>query len=307
MAYQLPGYGYSVPRINPGRDTLGTNSLQGSTSTNKLNPYWKKEKSNLDQMLHNRLCAEATDIKGATAMYYVMSLDKGHPTLQEKPVRTILRTFEIPVTGESMMQGDNYLYSKHMIMGTDEFPIFIHRTQFFEHNMINMLEYGEQPTSASNLHNIWDTQSGVYFGIDGSNVSGIHNQFFYKGYIKSQIYPKAGDLIKLKFEDSLYEIMDVSDKVSEDQFAQAKYWFKIYLKAFRDNASDVANNVVNDTKDLGYVDDKFNNHMDAILSVNRGVRETKDEVLYRPDIISPSAVGITDQPRAQGPEIFGGW
>lgn len=301
MAYGIPGYGYSVPKQVPDRDTLGSNAMSGSLTSNRLNPQWKKERSYYDQMLHNRLCAEATDIKGATAMYYVTSLDEGHPINREKPVKTILRTFEIPVAGENLLQGDNYQYTRFMITGMDEFPIFIHRTQFFEHNMINILEAGGSPIASASAHNIWEAQKGT-------------TEFFYKGFNRSQIYPKAGDLIKLKFEDSLYEIMDVSDKVAEDQFSQSKYWFKIFLKAFRDSGNDISQNAIDDTKDLGYINQKFNQHMNAILGVSNNVDAVKDEVLYRPSFIPSAAAdrevpgaGITDQPRAQGPEIFGGW
>jgi hypothetical protein len=301
MNYGIPGYGYSTPRQVPDRDTLGANAMSGSLTSNRFNPSWKKERSYLDQMLHNRLCAEATDIKGAVGMYYVTSLDVGNPITKEKPIKTILRNFEVPVAGEGMMQGDNYQYTRFMITGMDEFPVFLHRTQFFEHNMINILEAGGTPTSAQSVHNIWDSQKGT-------------TEFFYKGFTKAQIFPKAGDLIKLRFEDSLYEIMDVSDKVSEDQFSQSKYWFKIFLKAFRDNGIDVSANVNNDTKDLGYVDQKFNQHMNAILGVGDDVKVAKDEVLYRPEFIPPVAAdrelpgkGITDQRKAQGPDAFGGW
>ena len=293
MAYGIPGYGYGSAKQVPSRDILGPNAMSGSTTSNRFNPYWRKENSFEDQMLHNQLIAEASDIKGAAAMYYITSLEQDSPIFQEDRMRNVERTFEIRVCGDGVIQGDNYQYSKFMIMGMDEFSVFIHRTQFFEHNMINLLENGIQPASAG-VHNIWGAQRG-------------YSATFYKGFAASQIYPKAGDLLKLNFEESLYEVTDISDKVAEDQFSQAKYWFKVYLKPFRDDGRDVSQTISADPKDSGYIESKFNNHMDALLGVGDGVKEKKDEVLYRPPSVPDEVNGITDQPSAQGPDVFGGW
>ena len=91
MAYGIPGYGYGVPSQRPDRDTIGSTAMSGSTSTNRYNPQWRKENSYYDQMLHNRLMGEATDIKGAAAMYYVTSLEKDHLVFQEEIGRASCR------------------------------------------------------------------------------------------------------------------------------------------------------------------------------------------------------------------------
>lgn len=277
-----------------------------------FNPSFMLHNKFADQSLYNNLSAQYIEQNGVQCIYYVSTLSKTKkPVFIGNQTQHIVRSFHMKVSGDSIIQPELIKMSRFGATGLDQTSMVIHQEVFFKHNMRNLKENGIAPTMDPNKHNPWISQRG-------------YADFNYRGYSAEQIFPKAGDLIKPEWIETLYVIDSVNTKISDQSFLQRSYYFKLSIREYHDDHRNVSDDVkIESTNTEGYVQNKFD--QDIVLDVgpvidngpvdNPEYKDTtkfwndlnnKDDVLYRPDTVLPEVKNISNSSR-YGKKPFAEW
>ena len=231
--------------------------------------------------------------QGTLYKYYTTSLNVNNtPLFHEDSNREVERVFDLPVLMGFNPQ--NELYSRFGIQYTTKQEIYVHMGLFLELNYRSLRELGIKPTCDPNEHNpIW-YQRG-------------YEDFRYYGYTAAQIFPKAGDLLKLEFNNILYQVDSVVDEIPEFEYKWRKYWWKLYLDTAMDNGKKVSEEVLNAPDQENFINKLFGknimsadsngtNQTDNMLAVNHTIDELKKDVLFRPPEVDKCVQDITNDP-----------
>ena len=161
--------------------------------------YNRRHNAFRDQERYNVMSRAFVNRQGTLYKYYTTSLKVNNtPLFHEDSNREVERVFDLPVLMGFNPQ--NELYSRFGIQYTTKQEIYVHMGLFLELNYRSLRELGVKPACDPNEHNpIW-YQRG-------------YEDFRYYGYTAAQIFPKAGDLLKLEFNNILYQVDSVVDEI----------------------------------------------------------------------------------------------
>lgn len=285
---------------------------QYNNITDSFNPYFQTHNKFANQSLYNNLARQYVEQKGAQMIYYVTNIStrKKTPFIGTQ-TQDVLRSFHVKVVGDTVVQPELMKFSKFGSLGLDETSVIIHKDMFFIHNLRNLRENGIEPEMDPTKHNPWISQRG-------------YSDFNYHGYSAKQIFPKAGDLIKPEWIEELYVLVDVNEKIPELSFSLRGYYFKLGLKAYKDDHRNITQDAnIESMNTNNYISEKFDqgNSVEVGTTVNNGPIEnpeydgtdmfwkkldTKDDVLFRPEQVPPETKNISNHPK-YGQRPFGTW
>jgi hypothetical protein len=257
-----------------------------------VSSYFRRHNGFKDQERHNRIARNFSLRQGTFVKYYATSYDPTSDALyHEDNNRTVERYFDVPVM--LTFQPENEIYSRFGIQHLDEFEVHVHMSLFMELQYASLRKMCVEPACSSTEHNpVW-SQRG-------------YEAFRYHGYSAAQIFPKAGDLLKIEAFDTLYEIESVKDAAPEYQHRWRKYWWKLFLTPAMDNGKTVDAEVLNDPEQEGFINDlmgtmnnngsvvdQFGNPVGNVFDVSSSVDELKKSVLFRPPEVNESVSDIS--------------
>lgn len=255
-----------------------------------------KDQNRYDIMARANVLRQGTYYK-----YYTTTFDvSNNPLFKEDSNRIVDRVFDLPV--HMGFNPQNELYSRFGIQFTTKQEIYVHMGLFLESNYASLRRAGIKPLCDPKEHNpIW-YQRG-------------YEEFRYYGYTASQIFPKAGDKMKLEFNNVLYNVDSVVDELPEFEYKWRKYWWKLYLDTALDNGTQVSDDVLNDADQENFINNLLgrnslgnsdtptdpnasSNPLDSgyIFDVSKTIDELKKDVLYRPPEVDKCVQDITNDP-----------
>lgn len=280
-----------------------------------FSPAFNTHNKFADQSLYNNLSAQYFEQNGVQCIYYVstISTTKKAPFVGNQ-TQGIYRSFHTKIVGDSIIQPELIKFAKFGASGLDQTSLVLHREVFFKHNARNLRERGIKPDLDPNKHNPWISQRG-------------YADFNYEGYSAAQIFPKAGDLIKPEWIETLYVIDSVNTKLSDQSFMQRSYYFKIAIREYHDDHRNIDPSLATESTNTGnYIEEKFdqtttldvgplvdNGPIDKINNPDYGDTDkfwkdigTKDDVLYRPPEVPDNEKNISNS-KKYGQTRFGKW
>ncbi len=261
--------------------------------------YNRRHNAFRDQERYNVMSRAFVNRQGTLYKYYTTSLNVNNtPLFHEDSNREVERVFDLPVLMGFNPQ--NELYSRYGIQYTTKQEIYVHMQLFLELNYRSLRELGVKPACDPNEHNpIW-YQRG-------------YEDFRYYGYTAAQIFPKAGDLLKLEFNNILYQVDSVVDEIPEFEYKWRKYWWKLYLDTAMDNGKTVSEEVLNSPDQENFINKLFGRNVmgsstdgtdpnsnatqgSNMLAINDTIDELKKDVLFRPPEVDKCVQDITNDP-----------
>lgn len=256
-----------------------------------LSTYFRRHNGFKDQERYNRVSRNFTIRQGTFVKYYATSYDPmSDPLYHEDNNRAVERYFDVPMM--LTFQPENELYNRFGIQHMDEFEVHLHMSLFMELQYASLKRAGVEPACSQTEHNpIW-SQRG-------------YEAFRYYGYSAQQIFPKAGDLIKIEAFDTLYEIESVKDAAPDHQHRWRKYWWKLFLKDAMDTGKSVSPDVLNDPEQEGFINtlmgtqsstgitDVLGNSIGWPFDASCAVDQLKKDVLFRPPEVDNSVTDIS--------------
>lgn len=280
--------------------------------TDSFNPYFQLHNKFANQSHYNNIARQYVEQKGAQAIYYITTLKTAKkPVFIGNQIQDVVRVFHTKVCGDTVVQPELMKLSKFGPLSLDETSVIIHKDMFFIHNLRNLRENGIEPDFDPAKHNPWVAQRG-------------YSDFNYHGYSAAQIFPKAGDLMKPEWVEELYVITDVNEKIPELSFSLRGYYFKLGLKAYKDDHRNISPDVKTDSMNTGgYIQQKFDqgNSVEVGSTVNDGPIanndynntdlffnkiDNKDDILFRPEEVPDGTKNITNHPK-YGKKPFANW
>lgn len=253
-----------------------------------------KDQKRYDVMARANVIRQGTYYK-----YYTTTYDASADPLFKNDVnRVIDRVFDIPV--HVGFNPQNELYARFGIQYTTKQEIYVHMGLFLELNYRSLRNAGIKPLCDPNEHNpIW-YQRG-------------YDEFRYYGYTAAQIFPKAGDKMKLEFNNKLYNVDSVVDELPEYEYKWRKYWWKLYLDNALDNGMKVSEDVLNNPDQENFINNLLGigvvgkpgeaNDANADNTVNKSpfdvsdtIDELKKSVLFRPPEVRRCVENVTNDP-----------
>lgn len=277
-----------------------------------FNPAFNMHNKFADQSTYNNISAQYFEQKGMQCIYYVTSISKNKkPVFLGNQTQNVLRTFHTKIIGDAVIQPELIKFAKLGITGLDQTKVVLHREIFFKHNVRNLQENGIVPLLDPNKHNPWISQRG-------------YTEFNYKGYSAEQIFPKAGDLIKPEWCDTLYVIDSINTKISDVSFMQRSYYFMASIREYHDDHKDIAPDAKIESTNTGdFIQEKFD--QDHVLDVGSVIDNgpitnpeygdtslfwkdlnNKDDILFRPEEVVPEEKNISNS-KKYGKRPFGNW
>ena len=300
-------WGFYMPR-RPQEELADINNNVKDT----FSPAFALHNKFADQSLYNNISAQYVEQNGVQCIYYVTSLSKTKkPVFIGNQTQNVLRSFHTKVVGDSIIQPEMIKMSRFGATGLDQTSLVIHQEIFFKHNARNLMENGISPLMDPTKHNPWVSQRG-------------YTDFNYRGYSAEQIFPKAGDLIKPEWIETLYVIDSINTKMSDQSFMQRSYYFKLSIREYHDDHKDITTDAMAEsTNTAGYIQEKFDQtpSLDVGPTIDNGpitnpdyqdttmfwkTLNNKDDVEYRPDEVLPEVKNITNSPR-YGKKPFASW
>lgn len=277
-----------------------------------FNPSFMLHNKFAQQSLYNNLSAQYFNQNGVQVIYYVSSISKAKkiPFIGTQ-TQNIERSFHTKIQGDTTIQPEMIKFAKFGATGLDTTKIIVHRELFFKHNMRSLQENGIAPLLDPSKHNPWVSQRG-------------YADFNYMGYSAEQIFPKAGDLVKPEWIETLYVVDGINPIVTEMTFMQRNYYFGLTIREYHDDHRDISSDLLNDSSNTeGYIENKFDqsNSLDVGNLIDNGpvtnpdyedtskfweTMNNKDDVLFRPDDIPPEVKNITNDKR-YGRKPFQQW
>lgn len=249
---------------------------------------------------------------GINVTYYTTTFNaSANPITHEDNARMIDRVFDIPVMGGFDPQTE--LYSRLGLQFSTKKEIYINMDLFLELNYQSLKEHGITPECNPNDHDPIYSQRG-------------YSKFNYYGYSAGQIYPKAGDLIKLVNDRVTYQITSITDELPEYQPAFRKYWWKAYLEVAMDSGQIVSEDVANSPVNKHFIDNLFGQaslgkatdgtSTEKELTDSAGnplairdedLAKLKDAILFRPPEVDECVKDVTADPNYQACPSMGSW
>lgn len=255
-----------------------------------------KDQNRYDIMARANVLRQGTYYK-----YYTTTYDVSNNMLfKEDSNRQVDRVFDIPV--HMGFNPQNELYARFGIQYTTKQEIYLHMGLFLESNYASLRRAGIKPLCDPSEHNpIW-YQRG-------------YEEFRYYGYTASQIFPKAGDLMKLEFNNVLYNVDSVTDELPEFEYKWRKYWWKLYLDTAIDNGKTVSDDVLNDPDQENFINNLLGrnnlgksdtptdpnvaqnpNNKGYAFDTSATIDELKKDVLFRPPEVDKCVKNVTNDP-----------
>ena len=249
---------------------------------------------------------------GDRFLYYTTTFDtSANPLTKEDNARSIDRVFDLKA--KITFTPQNEIYKRFGIQFTDKTEVFIHMGLFLERNYRSLRDAGIEPLCDPGLHDPEWSQRG-------------YSQFVYHGYTAAQIFPKAGDFMKLEYNNILYQISSITDELPDYEYMWHKYWWKAYIEVATDNGQNVSQNVIDDPLQQHFIDNLFGStslgkatdgEAEAKLADSTGNpltldKETllalKQDVLFRPPEVDKCVQDVTGDPNYQPcGALLGSW
>lgn len=263
--------------------------------------YYRNENAFRDHERYNIMAAAQIKRQGTQFKYYTTTYDtKADPLFHEDNSRSIDRMFDIRATITFTPQ--NELYARFGIQYTAKTEVLLHMGLFLEWNYRSLREHGVKPLCSTDpkAHNpIW-WQRG-------------YEKFNYYGYTAAQIFPKAGDLLKVEYDNKLYSITSITDEVPEHEYRWRKYFWKLFLEVAIDDGKKVSEDVINDPNQEHFIDQLLGRNTlgsstnpddpnaakpesGYSLDVSSTIDELKKDVLFRPPEVDKCVDDITNDP-----------
>lgn len=261
---------------------------------------YRRQNAFHDQHRYDIMSRAFVHRQGTWYKYYTTTFDiSGNTLFKEDSNRVVDRYFDIPVLMGFNPQ--NELYSRFGIQYTTKQEIYVHMGSFLENNYASLRRAGIKPKCPGMPHNpIW-WQRGT-------------SEFNYYGYTADQIFPKSGDLMKLEFNNVLYNVDSVVDEIPEFEYKWRKYWWKLYLDTALDNGKTVSEDVksapdqeefINNLlgkNSLGSNTTPTDQNANAptstgyVFDVSSSIDELKKDVLFRPPEVQKCVQNVTNDP-----------
>lgn len=254
---------------------------------------------------------QGTDVK-----YYTTTFNpENDPLYHEDASREVDRVFDLPLI--LTFQPENEIYNKFGIQHLDETEVYVHMGLFLELNYQSMRKACIKPECSEDEHNpiIINTKDhDLVYHQRG------YSAFRYFGYTARQLYPKAGDKIKIEAFNVLYEVENVRDANPQYQHRWRKYWWKLNLKDAMDSGMSVSDEVKNDPEQKHFLDSLLGVQEGTILGpdgkpikyafdASDTIDELKKGIIFKPpEIIQDNVPDISADPNFHpGGDVFGSW
>lgn len=237
--------------------------------------YFEKLDSRYDneRELYRALQTEFINIKGTPCLWYIVSYNKDHDKVYgEDNDRRIERAFKFMGLPESLPE-ERQTFT-FQIEGLDSFILWIDKDHFADSSSRNLPSFqdatGLMRTDFSLNHLTEDNGTGsVVFSEDFMN-----NEFtteFDIGSPFSSYIPKVGDIVKMIFNDYLYEVKAVKEE--DEMFHQHKHSWSIRLGKWKNERLNVDQNDINEPDISRLINqgvasditDDINNHKEGII------------------------------------------
>lgn len=251
-----------------------------------------------DQMRYEIATKSFVKDHGTFYKYYTTTFDtSANPLTKEDNVRNIDRVFDLPV--QPGFNPQNEVYKRFGIQYTDKIEIYIHMALFLERNYQSLREAGIPPECDPEKHDPEWSQRG-------------YSTFNYHGYSAAQIFPKSGDLMKLEYNNILYQVASITDEIPEYEYMWHKFWWKAYLEVATDNGQTVSQDVINSPVNEHFIDNLFGSTVlndtssgSPVISDSTGTGnpmvidkdaliEFKQDVLFRPPEVDECVKDVTN-------------
>jgi len=241
-------------------------------------------------------------LHGDHFLYYTTTFDtSANPLTKEDNSRTIDRVFEIPM--KITFTPQNEIYKRFGIQFTDKTEVFIHMGLFLERNYRSLMDAGIKPLCDPGTHDPQWSQRG-------------YSTFCYHGYTAAQIFPKAGDLLKLEYNNILYTISSITDELPDYEYMWHKYWWKAYIEVATDSGQNVSQDVIDSPVNQHFIDNLFGSTSlgkatdgtedassklvdstgNPLVIDNDTLLSLKEDVLFRPPEVDKCVKDITGDP-----------
>ncbi len=220
-----------------------------------------------DKLLYDRLLAEQFNHFGVSMVFYKTSFSvNNEPIFGEDNNRDIERTFEVNAYYE--LPKEDELWTVHGIEGIDNFHMWVSKQHFA----------GMSTTAVGG-----GFTAGFSSGFDVIGNSTLKFEIF------PEYIPTAGDIIRAKYNDYFYEIVDVGEE--DGMFLQQKHSWDFIVKPMKDEKMNVSGLIVSAGDPILDIQNQTD-----VLSVSGAVDQKKDDILYDP-------ASTETAPRTP----FGGW
>lgn len=283
--------------------------------TNRMGLVFRNRRHNAfkDQNRYDIMTRAFVERNGTLFKYYTTTFDAAsNPLTKEDNSRVIDRVFDIPIMLGFNPQ--NELYARFGIQYTTKMEIYIHMGLFLELNYRSLREAGIKPICSPDTHNpIWQQRG--------------YEKFCYYGYTSSQIFPKAGDLMKMEYNNITYQIDTITDELPEYEYKWRKYWWKAYLDTAIDNGQTVSEDVANSPVNQHFIDNLFGRNSlgqatdgsdpnKTIVDTNGNplsipkddLAMLKEDILFRPPEVDKCVKDVTNDPDFYAcNQLFGQW
>jgi hypothetical protein len=278
-----------------------------------INSYFKRHNAFKDQEQYNFVAMDYVRRHGTIVRYYVSEYDPTtDPVYHEDVNMNVNRSFDLPLI--LTFQPESELFNKFGIQALDEFEVHCQMLLFLAENYNSLRRAGIQPACDPSLHNpVW-YQRG-------------YENFAYYGYTAAQMFPKAGDYIKIEAFNKLYMIESLKDAAPEFEFSSRKYWWKLFLTDAVNDGTLATEDVIADEKASSGGGSFINNVLNGGYVIDANTGETlgdpnwpfditcaltglKKDVLFHakevPKDVPDGEVSCNDRWYAC-PDLFGKW
>lgn len=262
--------------------------------------FYRKQNATHAQQKYKDLMRDFIENHGDEFLYYTTTFDtSANPLTKEDNSRTIDRVFMMPM--KITFNPQNEIYKRFGIQFTDKTEVFIHMGLFLEKNYRSLMDAGIKPLCDIGLHDPDYSQRG-------------YSQFVYHGYTAAQIFPKAGDLMKLDYNNILYSISSITDELPDYEYMWHKYWWKAYIDVATDSGQNVSQEVKDNPLQQHFIDNLFgsmslgkatdgtanNTLVDAsgnpLALDSDTLLNLKDDVLFRPPEVDKCVKDVSNDP-----------
>lgn len=251
-------------------------------------------------------------LHGTHILFYTTTFDtSANPLTKEDNTRTIDRVFEVPIIVGFNPQ--NEIYKRFGIQFTNKLEIYIHMGLFLERNYRSLRDAGIEPICDPGEHDPEWSQRG-------------YSTFRYHGYTAAQIFPKAGDLMKMEYNNILYSVSSITDEIPEYEYMWHKFWWKAYLEVAVDNGQEVSQDVIDSPINQHFIDNLFGStslgkatdpdSTNTLVDTSGNplaldaetLLELKKDVLFRPPEVDKCVQDVSADPNSQPcGEYLGTW
>ena len=249
---------------------------------------------------------------GINFTYYTTTFNaSANPVTHEDTARVIDRAFDIPIMGGFDPQTE--MYTRLGLQFTTKKEVYINMDLFLELNYQSLKEHGIIPECDPAKHDPIYSQRG-------------YSKFNYHGYSAGQIYPKAGDLLKMLNNNITFQITSITDELPEYEPSYRKYWWKAYLEVAVDSGQIVSEDVANSPVNKHFIDNLFGQASlgkatdgtatekeltdsagNPLAIRDEDLAKLKENILFRPPEVDECVKDVTADPNYQACPALGSW